>query len=89
MFNFIRMVIPKLTRDLPTPSSMDGVLKLPIEQIYKGGESKARNQRSLKNFVSRHDTVISRHDMVVSWHDMIISRHATYLYITFLTLVIR
>ena len=71
MFNFIRMVIPKLTRDLPTPSSMDGVLKLPIEQIYKGGESKARNQRSLKNFVSRHDTVISR--------------HAKYIYITILT----
>ena len=86
------MVIPKLTRDLPHPFSMDGVvrkddtlqakavreavtnmvihsdfmvngvlkvekyddcfvltnpglLKLPIEQIYKGGESKARNQR--------------------------------------------
>ena len=92
LFNFIRMVIPKLTRDLPHPFSMDGVvrkddtlqakavgeavtnmvihsdfmvngvlkvekyddcfvltnpglLKLPIEQIYKGGESKARNQR--------------------------------------------
>ena len=90
------MVIPKLTRDLPHPFSMDGVvrkddtlqakavreavtnmvihsdfmvngvlkvekyddcfvltnpglLKLPIEQIYKGGESKARNQRSVKN----------------------------------------
>ena len=85
------MVIPKLTRDLPHPFSMNGVirrddtlqakavreavtnmvihsdfmvngvlkvekfddsfvltnpglLKLPIEQIYKGGESKARNQ---------------------------------------------
>lgn len=49
MFNFIRMIIPKLTRDLPHPFSMGGVLKLPIEQIYKGGESKARNQRSVKN----------------------------------------
>lgn len=86
------MVIPKLTRNLPHPFSMNGVirrddtlqakavreavtnmvihsdfmvngvlkvekfddsfvltnpglLKLPIEQIYKGGESKARNQR--------------------------------------------
>ncbi len=91
------MVIPKLTRDLPHPFSMDGVvrkddtlqakavreavtnmvihsdfmvngvlkvekyddcfvltnpglLKLPIEQIYKGGESKARNQRMQNMF---------------------------------------
>ena len=97
LFNFIRMVIPKLTRDLPHPFSMDGVvrkddtlqakavreavtnmvihsdfmvngvlkvekyddcfvltnpglLKLPIEQIYKGGESKARNQRMQNMF---------------------------------------
>lgn len=92
LFNFIRMVLPKLTSDLPRPFKMEGVvrkddtlqakavreavtnmvihsdfmvngvlkvekyddcfvltnpglLKLPIEQIYKGGESKARNQR--------------------------------------------
>ena len=92
LFNFIRIVIPRLTRDLPRPFSMNGVirkddtpqhkavreavtnmiihadfmlnsilrvekyddrfvltnpglLKLPIEQIYAGGESKARNQR--------------------------------------------
>ncbi len=92
LFNFIRIVIPRLTRDLPRPFKMDGVirnddtpqhkavreamtnaiihadfmlngllrvekydnrfvltnpglLKLPIEQIYAGGESKARNQR--------------------------------------------
>lgn len=92
LFNFIRMVIPKLTRDLPHPFTMNGVvrtddtlqakaireaitnmiihsdlmlngvlkvekyddkfvftnpglLKLPIEQIYSGGETKARNQR--------------------------------------------
>ena len=91
------MVIPKLTRDLPHPFSMDGVvrkddtlqakavreavtnmvihsdfmvngvlkvekyddcfvltnpglLKLPIEQIYQGGESKARNQRMQNMF---------------------------------------
>ena len=97
LFNFIRMVIPKLTCDLPHPFSMDGVvrkdntlqakavreavtnmvihsdfmvngvlkvekyddcfvltnpglLKLPIEQIYKGGESKARNQRMQNMF---------------------------------------
>ena len=97
LFNFIRMVIPKLTRDLPRPFSMDGVirtddtlqakaireavtnmiihsdlmlngvlkvekydnrfvltnpglLKLPIEQIYRGGESKARNQRMQNMF---------------------------------------
>ena len=97
LFNFIRMVMPKLTRDLPHPFSMDGVvrkddtlqakavreavtnmvihsdfmvngvlkvekyddcfvltnpglLKLPIEQIYKGGESKARNQRMQNMF---------------------------------------
>lgn len=92
LFNFIRVVIPKLTRDLPRPFSMNGViriddtlqakavreavtnmvihsdfmlngvlkvekfdncfvltnpglLKLPVEQIYEGGESRARNQR--------------------------------------------
>ena len=92
LYNFIRMVIPRLTRDLPRPFNMEGVvrnddtlqhkavrealtnavihadfmlngilkvekyddrfvltnpglLKLPIEQIYAGGESKARNQR--------------------------------------------
>ncbi len=97
LFNFIRMIIPKLTRDLPHPFNMDGIvrkddtlqakavreavtnmvihsdfmvngvlkvekfddcfvltnpglLKLPIEQIYKGGESKARNQRMQNMF---------------------------------------
>lgn len=97
LFNFIRIVIPKLTRDLPRPFNMDGVirtddtmqakaireaatnmiihsdfmlngilkvekyddrfvltnpglLKLPLEQIYKGGESKARNQRMQNMF---------------------------------------
>ncbi len=92
LFNFIRIVIPRLTQDLPRPFSMEGVirkddtpqhravreavtnmiihadfmlngilrvekyddrfvltnpglLKLPIEQIYAGGESKSRNQR--------------------------------------------
>lgn len=92
LYNFIRMVIPRLTRDLPRPFNMEGIirkddtpqhkavrealtnaiihadfmlngilkvekyddrfvltnpglLKLPIEQIYAGGESKARNQR--------------------------------------------
>ena len=97
LFNFIRMVIPKLARDLPHPFSMNGVvrkddtlqakavheavtnrvihadfmvngvlkvekyddcfvltnpglLKLPIEQIYKGGESKVRNQRMQNMF---------------------------------------
>ena len=93
LFNFIRLVVPKLTRDLPKPFRMEGVvrkddtpqakaireavtnmvihsdflldasvlkiekyddrlvltnpglLKLPVEQIYRGGESKARNQR--------------------------------------------
>ncbi len=92
LFNFIRIVVPRLTRDLPRPFQMDGIirkddtpqhkavreaftnmiihadfmtegllrvekfddrlvltnpglLKLPLEQIYAGGESKARNQR--------------------------------------------
>jgi predicted HTH transcriptional regulator len=92
LFNFIRIVIPRLTRDLPRPFRMEGVirkddtpqhkavrealtnaiihadfmlngilkvekyddrfvltnpglLKLPVDQIYAGGESKARNQR--------------------------------------------
>lgn len=92
LFNFIRMVLPRLTRELPRPFKMQGIirdddtpqhkavreaftnmiihgdlmmngllrvekyddvfvltnpglLKLPIEQIYAGGESKARNQR--------------------------------------------
>lgn len=92
LFNFIRMVVPRLTRDIPRPFQMDGIirkddtpqhkavreaftnmiihadlmlngllrvekyddrfvlsnpglLKLPVEQIYAGGESKARNQR--------------------------------------------
>ena len=92
LFNFIRIVLPRLTKDLPRPFAMNGVerkddtpqhkaireamtnaiihadfmlngilkiektddafiftnpglLKLPIEQIYAGGESKARNQR--------------------------------------------
>ena len=92
LFNFIRLVMPKVTQGLPRPFKMEGVirqddtllhkaireavtnmiihsdfmingilkiekyddrivltnpglLKLPLEQIYKGGESKARNQR--------------------------------------------
>ena len=92
LFNFIRMVVPRLTRELPRPFQMDGILrrddtpqhkavreaftnmiihadlmmdgllrvekyndrfvltnpgllKLPLDQIYAGGESKARNQR--------------------------------------------
>ncbi len=92
LFNFMRMVVPRLTSDLPRPFQMEGIvrkddtlqhkavreaftnmiihadlmingllrvekyddrfvltnpglLKLPIEQIYNGGESKARNQR--------------------------------------------
>ncbi|MGM9820030.1 MAG: ATP-binding protein [Candidatus Onthomorpha sp.] len=92
LYNFMRMVIPKLTIDLPRPFQMEGIirkddtlqhkavreavtnmiihsdfllngvlkiekyddrivmsnpglLKLPLEQIYQGGESKARNQR--------------------------------------------
>lgn len=97
LFNFIRMVLPKLTSDLPRPFKMEGVvrkddslqhkavreavtnmiihadfmvngllriekyddrivltnpglLKLPLEQIYHGGESKARNQRMQNMF---------------------------------------
>ena len=97
MFNFLRTVMPRLTRDLPRPFRMDGIerdddslqhkavreaftnaiihsdflvngilkvekldngivftnpglLKLPIEQIYAGGESKARNQRMQNMF---------------------------------------
>jgi predicted HTH transcriptional regulator len=92
LFNFMRIVLPRLTRDLPRPFKMEGMerkddtpqhkavrealtnaiihadlmlngilkvekyddkfvltnpglLKLPIAQIYAGGESKARNQR--------------------------------------------
>lgn len=92
LFNFIRIVLPRLTKNLPRPFKMEGMerkddtpqhkavrealtnaiihadlmingilkvekyddkfvltnpglLKLPIEQIYAGGESKARNQR--------------------------------------------
>lgn len=92
LFNFMRMTLPKLTRDLPRPFKMEGMqrqddtiqhkavreavtnmiihsdfllngtlriekyndcivltnpglLKLPLAQIYAGGESKARNQR--------------------------------------------
>lgn len=91
IFNFITMVLPRLTRDLPRPFQMEGVirvddtrqhkavreavtnsiihadlmlngllrivkfddrfeitnpglLKLPVEQIYEGSETKARNQ---------------------------------------------
>lgn len=97
LFNFIRIVIPRLTHDLPRPFNMEGVirkddtlqhkavreavtnmiihadlmlngllrvekyddcfvltnpglLKIPIEQIYAGGESKARNQRMQNMF---------------------------------------
>lgn len=97
LYNFLRIVLPKLTRDLPRPFQMEGVvrkddtlqhkaireavtnmiihsdfllngvlkiekyddkivltnpglLKLPIEQIYQGGESKARNQRMQNMF---------------------------------------
>ncbi len=92
LFNFMRLILPKLTRELPRPFQMEGIirnddtlqhkaireavtnmvihadlmmngllriekyddrivltnpglLKLPLEQIYSGGESKARNQR--------------------------------------------
>ncbi len=97
LFNFVRMVIPKLTRDLTRPFSMDGLirtddtlqakaireavtnmiihsdlmlngilrvekfddrivltnpglLKLSVDQIYHGGETKARNQRMQNMF---------------------------------------
>ena len=97
LYNFVRIVLPKLTIDLPRPFQMEGVirkddtlqhkavreavtnmiihsdlmlngilriekyddrivltnpglLKLPIEQIYRGGESKARNQRMQNMF---------------------------------------
>ena len=97
LYNFVRMVLPKLTIDLPRPFRMEGVirkddtlqhkavreavtnmiihadlmlngilriekyddrivltnpglLKLPIKQIYQGGESKARNQRMQNMF---------------------------------------
>ena len=97
LYNFVRMVLPKLTIDLPRPFQMEGIirkddtlqhkavreavtnmiihsdfmvngilriekyddrivltnpglLKLPIEQIYQGGESKARNQRMQNMF---------------------------------------
>ena len=97
LYNFVRMVLPKLTIDLPRPFRMEGIirkddtlqhkavreavtnmiihsdlmlngilriekyddrivltnpglLKLPIEQIYQGGESKARNQRMQNMF---------------------------------------
>ena len=92
IYNFVRLVLPKLTIDFPRPFQMEGIirkddtlqqkavreavtnmiihsdlmlngilriekydnriiltnpglLKLPLEQIYMGGESKARNQR--------------------------------------------
>lgn len=92
LFNFLRLVIPKLSRNLPRPFNMEGILrvddtlqhkavrealtnaiihadfmingilkvekyddsfvltnpgllKLPVAQIYSGGESRARNQR--------------------------------------------
>ena len=97
LYNFVRMVLPKLTIELPRPFQMEGIirkddtllhkavreavtnmiihsdlmlngilriekyddrivltnpglLKLPIEQIYRGGESKARNQRMQNMF---------------------------------------
>ena len=97
LYNFVRMVLPKLTIDLPRPFQMEGIirkddtlqhkavreavtnmiihsdlmlngilriekyddrivltnpdlLKLPSEQIYQGGESKARNQRMQNMF---------------------------------------
>ena len=97
LYNFVRMVLPKLTIDLPRPFQMEGIirkddtlqhkavreavtnmiihsdlmlngilriekfddrivltnpglLKLPLEQIYQGGESKARNQRMQNMF---------------------------------------
>ena len=97
IFNFMRLVLPKLTRELPRPFQMEGMirnddtlqhkavreavtnmiihsdfmlngllriekyddrivltnpglLKLPLAQIYSGGESKARNQRMQNMF---------------------------------------
>ena len=41
----------------------------------------------VKNFVSKHDTIISSHDTIISSHDTIVSRRAIYIYITILTLV--
>lgn len=29
----------------------------------------------VKNFVSKHDTIISSHDTIISSHDTIVSRH--------------
>ena len=43
----------------------------------------------VKNFVSKHDTIISRHDTVISRLDTTVSRHTTKPYISIQTLVSR
>ena len=115
LFNFMRLVVPKLTRDLPRPFRMEGLirdddtpqrkalreaftnmiihadfvqggllrvekyddrfvltnpglLKLQLEQIYKGGESKARNQRmqSMLRMVGLGENIGSGFPMILS-----------------------
>ncbi len=118
LFNFIRIVVPRLTRDLPRPFQMDGIirkddtlqhkavreaftnmiihadfmtegllrvakfddrlvltnpglLKLPLEQIYAGGESKARNQRmqSMLRMIGYGENIGSGFPLILSAWD--------------------
>ncbi len=118
LFNFIRIVVPRLTRDLPRPFKMDGIirkddtpqhkavreaftnmiihadfmtegllrvekyddrlvltnpglLKLPLEQIYAGGESKARNQRmqSMLRMIGYGENIGSGFPLILSAWD--------------------
>lgn len=119
LFNFMRTVLPRLTRDLPRPFAMEGMqrmddtaqhkavreamtnaiihadfvmngilkvekfddafvftnpglLKLPVEQIYAGGESKARNQRmqSMLRMIGYGENIGSGFPLILSaWNE--------------------
>ena len=119
LFQFIRMVLPKLTKELPRPFKMEGLrrnddsqqhkaireamtnmiihadllidgllkvvkydnrfefsnpglLQLPVEQIFAGGESKARNQRiqTMFRMIGYGENVGSGFPLIINaWHE--------------------
>lgn len=87
IYQFYHFVIPRLMEDLPRPFKMDGIrrdddrlhlhnpgsLKLPTEQIYKGGSSRARNPRiqTMFRMIGYGENIGSGFPMIISaWEQM-------------------
>ena len=78
IYQFYHFVIPRLMEDLPRPFKMDGIRrdddrKLPTEQIYKGGSSRARNPRiqTMFRMIGYGENIGSGFPMIISaWEQM-------------------